>query len=390
MYCISMNHKAADADVRGTYSFDRQEQEVFYQEAAQLSHVNGVVVLMTCNRNEIYFTGCADGMNEIEHLYAKIKGVSVSEIRTYFMRYHEERALLHLYRVACGLDSAILGEVEIIHQLKSAYKMADQLGKTDREIHICFQGALNLAKDVAENCQMTRLPVSTGTLVAETVMEQVCNIDSPVILIVGAGGNIGSIVLKNLADLSKKMHIIGTSRKHSEELSQRFHYDCTQFIPYEKRYDYLDMADVIISATTSPHYTFIVNEVQNRITEENQPKLFIDLAVPKDIDPDIEYLNGCTIYNIDYIKEIAKENNRKKYSEAEKIQLLIQEKVEELRKNLLFREYRTRDRIKERLADKNVAGLLYQLRDDLDYEAFKKVLETMMKEENDGIFSLYD
>lgn len=70
--------------------------------------------------------------------------------------------------------------------------------------------------------------------------------------------------------------------------------------------------------------------------------------------------------------------------------MLIQEKVEELRKNLLFREYRTRDRIKERLADKNVAGLLYQLRDDLDYEAFKKVLETMMKEENDGIFSLYD
>lgn len=382
MYCISMNHKIADATFRDCYALNSNEKSSFYCEIEKSKNIQGLVLLMTCNRNEVYYTGTESGFRDVENAYAKVKKISVHKIRKNFMRYDEEGSLTHLYHVACGLDSAVLGEVEIIRQIKDAYKYASESKMVDRQIHICFQGALSLAKDVAEKSLMTKLPVSVGTLTADAVVKHVENIENPLVLIVGATGTMGNIILKNLSDVSKKMRIIGTSRKHKNQIEKICDTENISVVHYDERYRYMDGADVVISATSSPHYTFLADEVQDSIIDTGKKHLFIDLAIPKDIDPDIENIMGCQIKDIDYIKELAKENNKKKYSEAEKINNLILEKVQEQRKNLLFRDYAGNvPAVKEALQDKKVATLLYQLRDNLDYESFAKVLDTIKEEE---------
>jgi glutamyl-tRNA reductase len=148
-------------------------------------------------------------------------------------------------------------------------------------------------------------------------------------------------------------------------------------------------ADVIISATSGPHYTFLADVSAESLCDCDRRHLFIDLAVPRDIDPDIADIANCEIKDIDYIKELAKDNNSKKLTEAEKIKILIEQKVEEQRKNLLFRYYVADvSPIRERLQDKAFSSLLYKLRDNLDYDTFSKVLDTIKEEKECHIFPL--
>lgn len=119
--------------------------------------------MSTCNRMEIYFT---DKYEQVEKLLANDRNVPVSLIRRYSMNYEGFQCVLHLCRVACGMDSMVLGEVEIIHQVKSAYLVAKELGACDGELNIAFQGALAAAKAVATESDATRLPISVGTLSA--------------------------------------------------------------------------------------------------------------------------------------------------------------------------------------------------------------------------------
>lgn len=384
MYCMSINHKIANAEVRECYALNMTEKETFYRkmsEQREQGQVLGFLLLMTCNRNEIYFSGSEAGFDILERVFAEIKGIPVSEIRRYFMRYDEEGTLIHLFQVACGLDSAVLGEVEIIRQMKDAYQFAVEEHWLDKELHIALQSALNLAKEVAEKSLFTKLPVSVGTLTTSAVVQYTKEMEAVTVLLVGASGMMGSIVCKNLLDASEKITIIATTRERGNEMIQVFRNERVRFVPYENRYQYVEQANVIISATTSPHYTFLKDEVEKQLLDENRNHLFLDLAIPRDVDPDIHKLRGCEIRNIDYIKELARENNEKKVDEAKRIKQVIEGRVDELRKNLLFREYRIRnEKVKKILQDKTSARILYRLRDGLTFPELQHALAVITEE----------
>ena len=332
------------------------------------------------------------------------------------MRYEGKSCLTHLCRVVCGLDSAVLGEVEIIRQVKQAYLAAKECGQTDAEMNMVFQGALRLAKEVAETSQMTRLPVSVGTLACTAALEfradtnmnedtdatenitsnemdtiadsnrQREDSEEKHVLIIGAAGQMGSIVMRDLLDADAKVQIVGTSRKHKQALQKIFSHERVQWVHYDRRYEYLDWADVSISVTDSPHYTFLADKVAE-IRKEIKPQLFLDLAIPRDIDAEIGRLSGCVVKDLDYIKSLATENNRKKLSEAKKIELLIEEHVDEMQKLLAFRAFvGTRKYITEKLGEKSAMWLLYQLKDVLDAQDLNHVLKGI----EDGVFSIHD
>lgn len=134
MFCISINHKNTPADVRERFAFTTKGQRQFTERLK--AEVGGCVVLSTCNRMEIYFT---DKYEQVEKLLANDREVPVSLIRRYSMNYEGFQCVLHLCRVACGMDSMVLGEVEIIHQVKNAYLVAKELGACDGELNIAFQ-----------------------------------------------------------------------------------------------------------------------------------------------------------------------------------------------------------------------------------------------------------
>lgn len=114
MYCISVNHKNSDAFIREKYALNELKKKEFYDKVRKNKNISGCICLMTCNRNEIYFEGNKAAVSEIENIYKEIKNIDINNLRQHSMRYENKAAIKHLYKVICGLDSAVLGEAEII------------------------------------------------------------------------------------------------------------------------------------------------------------------------------------------------------------------------------------------------------------------------------------
>ena len=416
MICISITHKNLTAAKRECFACNDEEQIRMADAVAKAYPEAGLVLLMTCNRSEIYMSGTDTDFVWLEQQFADTKKFPVEALKGAAMRYEGKSCLTHLCRVVCGLDSAVLGEVEIIRQVKQAYLAAKTRGQTDAEMNMVFQGALRLAKEVAETSQMTHLPVSVGTLACTAALkfcaemnindetdatenrivnemdmiadsnQQRENSEEKNVLIIGAAGQMGSIVMRDLLDADTQVQIVGTSRKHKQALQKILSHERVQWVHYDQRYEYLDWADVIISVTDSPHYTFLADKVAE-VRKETKPQLFLDLAIPRDIDAEIGRLSGCVVKDLDYIKSLASENNRKKISEAKKIELLIEEHVDEMQKLLAFRTFvGTRKDITEKLGEKSAMWLLYQLKDVLDAQDLNHVLKGI----EDGVFSIHD
>ena len=422
MFCISINHKNAPADVREKFAFTTKGQRQFTEHLRAV--VGGCVVLSTCNRMEIYFTdksepceyvktekmggrelyGTRDGLLEqVEMLLAKDRDVSVSLVRKYSMNYDGFQCAFHLCRVTCGMDSMVLGEVEIIHQVKMAYLMAKELGTCDGELNIAFQGALAAAKVIASESDTTRLPVSVGTLSAREAVSFIKNgahgenanaenarvgCDDGVhaentcagnILVVGATGKIGSIVVKDIADIAPDIEIIGTSRSHNSADEIFGRHQQIRIEDYSRRYELAAWADVVISATASPHYTFVSDELANSLKSQPKKRLFLDLAMPKDMDPDIVDIDGCTLQDIDYIRMLSRENNESKVRTLTELEPWLLAQVDEIMKNIAFSRFnREHGDVMAKLKTIDGAKMVYKLKGQLEYEAFAKMLDSIL------------
>ena len=267
-------------------------------------------------------------------------------------------------------------QAEIIRQVKLAYESAKTRQMTDGDLNVIFQSALQLAKEIADQSMMTRLPVSVGTLTTLDALQFCAGKEEPHILLVGASGDIGSIVLRDLVDADDRVRIVATSRKHKQYELAFQDTEQVRWVHYDNRYEYLGWADVVISATSSPHYIFLEENVKKVWREK--PLCFIDLAIPRDVDEAIEQLEGCIVKNMDDIQALAKKNNEKKLTEAKKIALIIEDRVEEMEKTLAFRRFRDAFPEKmEQLEEKKASWLLYQLREHLDLEAFEQVIKSL-------------
>lgn len=484
MLCISVSYRKTTDEIRQRFSFSENEKREFLSRLIQDKIISGGVILSTCNRSELYVTVNAkhDGigfkeaengksLKRIEEVFSEFKGLSRNEIRKNCLFYQGKKAVTHLYRVVCGLDSMVLGEDEILHQTKEAYQLSQNIGAADGEINILFQGAFNCAKLSKSETHISQTPVSIGTLTANYVEEyvergmgkearpeeerlevarseavkseearpeevrseevrpeevrpeevrpeearpeevrpeavkseveesnevgeEVCEkeeLNWPAettenpgldgrgrsVLVIGASGQIGSIVAKDLLD--KGFSVIGTSRTHtaSDALWQS---DEMTWIDFGKRYEYIDDVSVVVSATKSPHYTLTGDEFKAaRIGRRDI--LLVDLAVPYDIDRDIGEAEGVKLIGIDHFRELAEKNNTIKLNEAEKMQDIVSECVEDVLKRLYIRDFQMLLPEREDWFSK----MIFYLKESLDSDTLLKVLCEIYRQEcHDG------
>ena len=341
---LSISHKTARASLRGRFVFDSEQTKDILKQLTepdgQQEHtgIEEAVLISTCNRTELYCSGTPENQNFIrmQHVLLAAAGIEKNS-ETHmaaldaFRRFSDKNAIHHLFCVAAGLDSAVLGEDQILGQVRNAYFLAMESGYTKTTFHCLFQSAITAAKRMKTD---TILSKSAG-LALKTAME--CQQDLPVknVMIIGASGKIGSIVLKDALDL-QGLNIFITAR---HELPHPLHGQDMRYtvIPYEKRYEYMPDMDIVISATASPHYTVM----KEHFLAQNPPvkkRVFFDLAVPADIEPEMSQVPETVCYSMEDMQELARQNNAAKLEALPKAKAILSKYEEQFVKNMAFGE----------------------------------------------------
>ncbi len=369
MECISISHKTAASGERQKFYIPGETAGDFLKKAAG---VEQCVLLSTCNRTEIYVQGEENRFPGLEETLADFSGSESEQIRNLARRYQGRKALRHLFRVVCGMESMVLGEDEILGQTRDAYMSAKEAGNTGFELNSAFQAALACAKRVKTETMISKTAVSVATLAASEVAR--LPLSHKTVLLMGSSGQMGSIILKNLLS-QKNVRIIATVRSHNGIClsggGQVTHVD------YQERYAALEEADAVISATASPHYTLTAGRVQKAIRSWKE-RLFLDISMPPDLDVQIGKLAHCRLVALDDVKGLARENNRRKQQAFADAEEILEEELEKLCKTLAFHRFTEVDaQWKERYAGCSGEKLLYLLRDGLDSGSFERVLQTL-------------
>ncbi len=330
------------------------------------------MLISTCNRTEIYVSGEENRFRELEKALEMFSGSAGEQIRSLARRYQGQRALHHLFRVICGMESMVIGEDEILGQTRDAYLAAKEAGYTGYELNTVFQAALACAKRVKTETMISKTAVSVATLAVNEVAH--LPIPRKTVLLMGSSGQMGSIILKNLLS-QKNVRIIATVRSH-KGICQSGGAQ-VEHVDYQDRYDALEEADAIISATASPHYTLTAGRVREAVRTQKE-RLFLDISMPPDLDAEIGKLAHCRLVALDDIKKLAEENNRRKQHAFVDAEEILAEELEKLCNALAFHRFTQKDaHWKERYADCTAEKLLYLLRDELDSDSFVAVLKAL-------------
>lgn len=375
MNVLGISYKKAPLEIRKIFAFSKEEIREFKEALFKANgHITQCVIVSTCNRCEIYFDGRAGDEILLQKFLCEYKNIDFGEVVRYFNIYIGNKAIEHLIKVACGVDSMVLGEDEILRQLKEAYQDALDSKTVGYEFNTIFQMAIASAKDIKTATGLSETPVSIGTLVANSVFALPG--DHKKVMIIGITGKIGSIAALNIS-YKDDIEVIGTYRNRD----QSFHHTGTEknlsilnaasnvtMVEYSKRYEYLKDVDAIISATSSPHYT-ITKEDFDAYVSDDKKRLFIDLAVPQDIDYRIGEEANNTLYDIDYFDVIAKDNNKLKQDKALEAREAAKEYALEIEKELKMHDIIEQlPKIKEAVDKTSIDKLIFSIRKLADKE----------------------
>ncbi len=396
IYLLSLSHKTTPLEVRSLFAYSEETKEQVLEGLLASGWIDEAVVLSTCNRMEIY-CHAPDGGKEpamqalkaMEQEAVKAaKAEAEEDMGRYFRRYHGRQAVHHLFQVAAGLDSMVIGEDQILGQVKQAYDFSHERGYCKSYLNTLFRDAVTGAKKVKTDTGLSKTPVSTAGLAIRAAEERLGGLGGKKLMILGATGRIGSIVLKNVQQIPElEIYVTTRSRTSLEKLGHGLRY---QAVPYEERYSWLDGMDVVVSATASPHYTLTAHGLRQHLKTDKE-RVFLDLAVPQDIEK--LSVPGFWYYNIEDMAELARQNNERKLAEVPLAGRIIEEYENQYYKWLLYRDSQNlmeewksiilRD-ISEKGAEAAVSRLLYQFREAgtvEEVEHFLAMLDKVKEEE---------
>ncbi len=366
IYVSGINYRSTPIEIREGLSFDTDGQRLALDSISRLPLVSECVLVSTCNRTEVYIyseSGNFD-VSTVERVLCGIKGLDPYAYKKYFYTYCGAKAVKHLFNVACGLDSMVLGEDQILGQVKSAYDLSLEAGASSNVLNVLFRDAVTAAKKIKTNTELSKKSVSIGSLAVKLLVEVFeGKLEDKCALVIGAG-KMGAIALKNLCSRGVgKIYVTNRSHGKAEDLSKI--YKSVLPIEYGDRYSVIDACDMIISSTASPHYT-ITRDMLEKSAGTEKERVFVDLAVPMDIDRSVTELPGVRYFNIDGLKAVMQENLEVKTSEAAKAGEIIKEFVEEYEKWYEFRSalpvVKEVQNFTEDVVNERIAGTLARLK----------------------------
>ena len=326
---IGLNHRTASVDLRERVAFTPEQA----REAAVQLRSRGILeeslVLSTCNRSELYGVpreDATDSAGAVELFVASFHQLSLAELNGSLYRHRDSHAVRHLFRVAAGLDSMLLGEAEILGQVRDAYQIALDRGETGPVLNRMFQAALEVGKRVRNETELGTRPVSvafSGVKLAERIFGKLNNHRA---LIVGAGATSEQVV-RHLSDRGiKQLRVLNRTPEHAVDLAARFG---GEVVPWENLAAAVDWPDLIVTSVSAsePILTRAIIE-RAMAARGNRALLLIDLGVPRNVAPDVGDIYNTYLYNIDDLTEIVEQNKKARVSEIPRAEAIIDEHVE--------------------------------------------------------------
>lgn len=317
---LGINHKIANEEMREKVALNSSSISDVLNIASK--DFDEVILLSTCNRIEIYVASSKDNLKErLADYVKKIWNVEPAFLEKFYF-FSQTEAIEHLFNVAASLDSMVVGEVEILGQLKSAYKIALEKKTVGKTLHTIFQHSFRVAKRIRTETDIAKGNHSIPSIACRLALEKLVNLKDKTVMTIGAG-KISMVTLKHLVGKGTKTIFVGNrTYEKTEELAKRFGGIALHFKDCFERFPECDM---IISQTSSPHYIIKCNDIP---FVRKKPLILIDLAIPRDIEPKIGEMPDVFLYNLDSFQEIADKTIKKRFKERKKALLIIKEEIQ--------------------------------------------------------------
>jgi glutamyl-tRNA reductase len=312
---VGISHRHAPIEVRERVALSAPDAAALARELAAEGHE--CVCLSTCNRTELYAVGDESERRSLDAL----RRLGGDEVAALCYRLDDQAAALHLFRVAAGLDSLVPGEGEILGQVRSAY----EAGAPGSLLNRLFRDALHAGKRARSQTTIAESPASVSSAAAALAQQVFGELGGRRVVIVGAG-KVGELTARSLAARGADVHaVVNRSEERGEELAQT--YGATA-VPMERLADELADADVAVTCTSASGFVVRREDVRER---RGRPLFLIDLAVPRDVDPALNDVDGCYLYDIDDLEAVVEASLTGRRREAERAEAIVAEEAERFR-----------------------------------------------------------
>ncbi|WP_421763451.1 glutamyl-tRNA reductase [Ekhidna sp.] len=292
---LGLSYKNAPIDIREKVAFNESDSTDFILKLQELFEVEEALLVSTCNRTELYYSAPNDLSKEILGLISSFKHISSQELKGYFQFYSSKEASKHLFNVTLGLESQVLGDIQISNQVKRAYQQSADLNMAGPHLHRLMHTIFYANKRVVQETSLQDGTASVASVAVDLVRGFIGNIENPRIALIGLG-EIGQNVLENLDSKEATITLVNRTKSIAEKLSEGKNILVKDLSNLES---IITENDVVISAvaTSAPLIT------ADHLSEEILHKLFIDLSVPRSIAQEVERVPGVSVYNVDQLAE---------------------------------------------------------------------------------------
>jgi len=305
---VGVSHKTAPLEVRERFAISESKVPVALRMLREEPGVEEALILSTCNRVEFLITlrGGADGLEIFRRFMVSFFSLNYDEFAHCFYVHRDYEAVRHLFRVASGLDSMVVGEPQVLGQVKKAYALAKEAGTAGSALDAIFNRVFNVAKRVRTETHVAEASVSVSSAAVDLAEQIFGDLHGKTVMIVGAG-QMGELAARHLvAKGAATVLVSNRTYPHAVVLAEELHGLAVRF---NEIWEAMKRTDIVISSTGCPHYIITRGDMEGLMAARgNRPLFLVDIAVPRDIDPAVGEVPGCTLANIDGLKEATRQN----------------------------------------------------------------------------------
>ena len=331
---LGLNHKTAPVEIREKFNFSQERISGILRRLRNYDNLSEAVLVSTCNRTELYMVldNPPESLNFIRSLLKHLSGENYQN--DYFYNLTGINCARHLFRVVSSLDSLVIGEGQILSQIKNAYQLSRSLGMTATLLNTLFNKAIAVGKRVRTDTRIAYTSVSVSSTAVDLAIGVLGDLTQSHILILGAG-HMSELTARHLVDKGAKSIIVSNRNlENAQVLAAKFNGIAVPFADFIEQASH---ADIIITSTGAPHYV-VTKENTKLMMDKRQgkPLILIDIAVPRDVDPAVTEISNVTLYNIDDLENVVDLNRNLRSVEAKLAEQIIEEELTSLKERLRY------------------------------------------------------